>query len=611
MLKRLFIPIFVLMIALTYNAAKAEGASPASKLVMEDELSEWNFDEKTEMIYAISRESEKLLAINSMKLGIDWEYSFSSAPADIEAYKNRLYIALPKEKQIIIIDKQDGDLITTIKLKEEPYQLVVGKNGIFFTGEIGKQLIYFYGEQKKRTILLSEKGYHEPALHYDSTNETLYIGESNVKNGGLFKAVVDGNSFSSTLQVRFDKAVRNFVYDQNALYFGGYKVSDFSKKAYQPSTFITLQAPLVFYKYGIINQQSKGKLQLPYEAALALKKADDEIIIYSRDLQTVFQYEDFSEVDTFIQLRQYEPADLSGHWAKQTLKKFNQAGFIKGFDESGEFLVKPNDAMTRAEFTALLTRALGLENKVERQQFTDVAKDDWYFDSVHMALGAGLIELQKSFRPNAPITRAEAATIIHRLSTTTSTNSIKAYRDIENHWAEEAIENLLKIGVVEGFADDSFRPDRTISRGEAVVIVDRALALQKNKLPSDQLLKNTILSNEYERYKGIKNEEYWRLYHVASDLSIGYYNSLLVTSYHQLKSAINQGYTADIDYIGEELEVNVLAKSDTFATIELKDAVYQISYTRDDKYIPEFWEYSGVYQLRKMADGSWKIYSFR
>ena len=84
------------------------------------------------------------------------------------------------------------------------------------------------------------------------------------------------------------------------------------------------------------------------------------------------------------------------------------------------------------------------------------------------------------FRPNAYITRAELVKIAVSFYGTTAGRS-SHFADVDAHWAEDFISAAEAIGFVDGYEDDTFRPDRLITRAETMKIVNRALGRKPHK----------------------------------------------------------------------------------------------------------------------------------
>lgn len=148
-------------------------------------------------------------------------------------------------------------------------------------------------------------------------------------------------------------------------------------------------------------------------------------------------------------------------------------GYIAGYAD-GSF--KPENRITRAEVAALMDRLLPAEKTLSDEAFSDVPKTAWYHDSVARMRAAGLIAGYEdgTFRPQAAISRAEFAAIMARLKGLNGTAA--AFNDVAaDHWAATAIAACTDAGLMVGYPDNTFAPDKAITRAESVCVVNRAL----------------------------------------------------------------------------------------------------------------------------------------
>lgn len=149
--------------------------------------------------------------------------------------------------------------------------------------------------------------------------------------------------------------------------------------------------------------------------------------------------------------------------------------------------VKPEGNITRAEaatiFFRLLEQEIRDDNLTTVNSFDDVTADKWYNTAVSTLASLRILEGRPGnvFDPDATITRAEFAAICARFdhSDVTATDS---FSDISGHWAEEEINRAAALGWIEGYGDDTFRPDQSITRAEAVTMINRML----KRLPQDE-----------------------------------------------------------------------------------------------------------------------------
>lgn len=168
--------------------------------------------------------------------------------------------------------------------------------------------------------------------------------------------------------------------------------------------------------------------------------------------------------------------DYSGHWAEDTIDEWYEKDYVIGY-EDGSF--KPDQTITRAEFMKMVNKAFDYTEKGSTN-FEDVESDDWFYQDVQKAVKAGYIigYEDNTARPGNKITRQEAALMIARVKDLDSDASeakiFTDYGDIAT-WARGGVGAVAEIKLMIGYEDGEFRPDRFISRAEALVTIDRAM----------------------------------------------------------------------------------------------------------------------------------------
>lgn len=176
--------------------------------------------------------------------------------------------------------------------------------------------------------------------------------------------------------------------------------------------------------------------------------------------------------------------DLSKHWAKTDIEKLAAKQIVKGRTDTR---FAPEATISRAEFTALLVRALGLSAAKSTAVFSDVPTNAWYAEAASMAVEAQLVTGTGGgkFQPDAPVTREQIATLIARAldmtgrasgdgAPTASGSTMTDAAQISS-WASGAVTRLMNAHIVKGFPDGTFRPQQHASRAEATVILKRML----------------------------------------------------------------------------------------------------------------------------------------
>lgn len=155
----------------------------------------------------------------------------------------------------------------------------------------------------------------------------------------------------------------------------------------------------------------------------------------------------------------------------------NHFAYVVGYKDGN---VKPQGNITRAETAAIFFRLLKeevrSENLSKHNDFADVTEDSWYNTAVSTMAGMNILKgrTANSFVPQAPITRAEFAAICARFDSGKAEEN-NSFTDISGHWAEKEIERAATLGWVSGYTDGSFHPDAPITRAEAMTLINRVL----------------------------------------------------------------------------------------------------------------------------------------
>ncbi len=181
-----------------------------------------------------------------------------------------------------------------------------------------------------------------------------------------------------------------------------------------------------------------------------------------------------------------EFADVANHWAKDAVNDMGSRMIVTGVG-SGNYT--PDRSMTRAEFAAIMVRALGLEPGTGESGFGDVSSAEWYCGYIKTAALYGIIKgySDGTFGPNDAITREQAMTMIARAMALTGPDSgltdnmsdalLSAYTDSSaiSAYARDSIAACLKISIATGTSTATLSPKADITRAEVAVMVQRLL----------------------------------------------------------------------------------------------------------------------------------------
>jgi len=153
--------------------------------------------------------------------------------------------------------------------------------------------------------------------------------------------------------------------------------------------------------------------------------------------------------------------------------------YIKGYPD---YTFRPENSITRAEVAAIFARILDLESTVTGQKhYSDLEAGHWAEEYIEAATKQGLFQGNPdgTFKPESPITRAELAVVIARYFDTERSDTLEPinsfFTDTEEHWAENTIEEIHRIGIADGYLDGTYKPQSAISRPEAITMVNRML----------------------------------------------------------------------------------------------------------------------------------------
>ena len=167
-------------------------------------------------------------------------------------------------------------------------------------------------------------------------------------------------------------------------------------------------------------------------------------------------------------------------------------------DDEDLWPVKPQNNITRAEVATIFYRLLEDEVRAEYDtvvnEFSDVTADSWYNQTVSTLARMGIVKGYEdgTFRPNAPITRAEFGAIATRFfAETGATYEPGTFTDVTgNEWFANAIQDAVNLGLIGGYPDGTVRPNNNITRAEACAIVNRTLGRVPDAdhlLPEDEM----------------------------------------------------------------------------------------------------------------------------
>ena len=177
------------------------------------------------------------------------------------------------------------------------------------------------------------------------------------------------------------------------------------------------------------------------------------------------------------------PADIAGHWVEDSVKSLIDQGILNGYPD-GSF--RPDQSISRAELAKTLATAYELKGASREGQFTDT-KGHWAEDYIEALAETQIITgyPDGSFKPEAPVTRAEMVVMLTRLLKIGTEEEhytmefIPTFPDLtEDYWAFYQIEMAAKLGLLPRYYSPEFTPSRLASRADTAWMLQQLLNLK-------------------------------------------------------------------------------------------------------------------------------------
>lgn len=174
------------------------------------------------------------------------------------------------------------------------------------------------------------------------------------------------------------------------------------------------------------------------------------------------------------------PTDVQRHWALEDIRYLISQNIIRNIEGSRYY---PERYISRAEYASYLVSSLKLAiPKAYVRSYEDVPVNHWAHQDIATAKYYGLINgyPDNTFRPDMPITRAELSYMTYgayQAQIRAATNN--SFTDVSRtHWANGAISSLSQAGILRGYSNRTFEPRSFTSKAEASSIIARLMKQQ-------------------------------------------------------------------------------------------------------------------------------------
>ncbi|MGE6487468.1 YncE family protein [Paenisporosarcina sp. NPDC076898] len=169
------------------------------QLVFEKEVTDWEYDPKTNKILAISMDTNKLFYINADTLMVEKEVFIGSRPWDLVVYGDSIYVALSEAHLIAVAGTNQASPISYVTVNARPTDMEVGKNYIYYRSSEYRLNAY---DKRDGSIVEVTNGtgwFYSPKLKLDPSGEVLYIDN----NAGSQIHAIDAETFQPIKQSDF------------------------------------------------------------------------------------------------------------------------------------------------------------------------------------------------------------------------------------------------------------------------------------------------------------------------------------------------------------------------------------------------------------------------
>lgn len=190
--------------------------------------------------------------------------------------------------------------------------------------------------------------------------------------------------------------------------------------------------------------------------------------------------------------------------AIEVLNKEIHFNYVIGYTDG---TIRPSNNISRAEVATIFFRLLTDEARTQYDKttssFSDIKDGAWCCRAVSTLTNMGIIKgyTDGTFQPNKSITRAELATIIARFAKLDV--NTETFSDITGHWAQKSIELAAGNGWINGYTDGTFRPNKSIIRAETFAMINRVLDRQTENVS------DLLPTSEMNMWSDNLNENAW------------------------------------------------------------------------------------------------------
>lgn len=271
------------------------------QLMLSHKLTDWSYDSELDKIFAISKDSNRLLFIRPEDLTVEKDLWIGSNPTDIEIYQGKLYVALGGATKVAVLNTHGTGEITHIQLDARPSQIEVGSGGLFYASAEKSDRIrhYDFQSEQSKPIHFTDTWlpWDKPDLLWDHEHNTLYIGQFTGTEANLY--AVDAVNFNLKDQhtikrsYHWPKSARLVKAGNQLFYANTVRDSQNLKEStwYSANKVLFGKDHLLIEENGLYDlNMGLLKIALPYQADQAVMDTRGHYFVYHDQQQTIYRY---------------------------------------------------------------------------------------------------------------------------------------------------------------------------------------------------------------------------------------------------------------------------------------------------------------------------------
>lgn len=281
--------------------------------------------------------------------------------------------------------------------------------------------------------------------------------------------------------------------------------------------------------------------------------------------------------------------DVDNHWAREEINACVENDIIAGY---GDSTFRPNNNVTVAEFIKMVVKSVDYQLVRSGENVWP----DFYIETAKY----NMLVLDDEFdNYDLPITRSQAVNMLSRIIDLSDVKESKnKFKDIEQE-NKKVILKLNKLGIINGYEDNTFRGEKNITRAEAIVIINRAIASRKEIISGKKydITSQTNLSNYNTNELGMYEFAYEIDDNKILIFDNGRFSNLNAYEINDsiidvkkvikiLKKIINEDAYVTVKYVPSEHMINqlIISYGKNKEELEKGNSIFSITYYEDKNY---------------------------